>query len=262
MFLNVNDAEFYVESKGAGRTIVFIHGNMHDTRTWRDQVDVLSLGYHCITYDIRGTGRSSRLPGVPFNHVSDLEGIFNSQGLTEAYLVGLSLGGLIATNFTHEHQHRVRGVVLVSSDMVGGWVQEDYVRYIASLKLAMRTGGPEKALQRYLAGAVMKVPMSKPRVAARIREMVSEYKWEVFQPDAPNGIKRAISRLELKDIRVPSLVVYGDHDIEQFQRNSKILAGEIPDAGLVGIKDCGHFPNLESSDIFNIQLIQFFDSLG
>lgn len=261
MFLNVNDANIYAEETGQGKTVVLIHGNTHNTTSWNYQIDVLRLGYHCFIYDIRGTGKSSHLPNMPFNHVADLEGIFNAKGIMNAYLIGLSLGGLIATNFAHHHPHRVDGMVLVSSDLAGGSVSPDYVRFLASLKLAMRTGGPDKVAHRYLSSQLLKVPMSKPVVAAKIKTMLEGYMWELFMENAPSGILKPISRLELPEIKAPTLVMYGEDDIETFKSNAKTLAATIPEAGLVAMKGCGHFPHLEEPDLFNSQVIQFFDSL-
>ena len=261
MFFNINDANFYAEEEGQGKTIVLIHGNPYDTRIWKHQIEILKLGYHVVAYDIRGTGQTSNLPNMPFSHVSDLEGIFNALGLMDAYLVGLSLGGLIASNFAFEHAHRVKALVLVSSDLAGGPVAEDYVRFLASLKLAMRTGGPEKVTQRYLASPVMKSAMAKPKVAALLQEMLMDAKWDIFSEHAPSGITRTITRLDLSEIKTPTLVLYGADDIEKFKQNSKIIASEIPDAGLVAIPNSGHFPNIENPDYFNSQLIRFFDSI-
>ncbi|MBU1022652.1 alpha/beta hydrolase, partial [bacterium] len=216
MFLNVNDAEFYVEETGQGKTVVLVHGNMQDIHTWDEQVETLSFGYHTVVYDIRGTGKSSRLPNMPFSHVADLEGIFNSLGITDAYLIGVSLGGLLATNFAQKHPHRISGLVLVSSDLVGGPVSPDYVRFLASLKLAIRTGGIEKAEQRYLNSPLLKAPMSKPKVAAKIKHMLEGYHWELFLENAPNGLMKPISRLELPEIKAPTEVIYGEKDIENF----------------------------------------------
>lgn len=261
MFFSVNDADIYAEETGEGKTVVFIHGNMHNIHTWDYQVATLRLGFNCIAYDIRGTGKSSHLPNVEFDHVDDLEAIFNSKGIMNAYLVGLSLGGFIALNFAHRHPHRVKGIVLASSDLIGGTVFPDYVRFIASLKLAMRTGGVEKVAHRFLNSQLMKVPMSKPVVAAKVKSMIEDGRWELFMEGAPSGIMRPASRLDLPELKTPTLILYGEQDIETFKSNAKTLAAEIRDAGLIAMKNSGHLPHLEEPDVFNHHIIQFFDSI-
>jgi 3-oxoadipate enol-lactonase len=260
MILNVNAAEIHVEEAGEGKTIIFVHGTMMDSRLWAPQVEVLKLGFRVITYDLRGHGRSSPLPGMPFSHVADLEGIINAMGIDSAIIVGESVGGVIATNFAYEHRHRTRGLVLVSSELVGAPNDENHIRFLASLKLAVRTGGPEKATKRYMESELMKMVSRKPLARKRVEEMLSNHKWEVYMEGSPSGFKKAISRLELSELRTPALVVYGEKDIPRFIEIAKILASNIPEAGLVAIPETGHFPSLESPDYFNSKLIEFADS--
>ena len=260
MILNVNAAEIHVEETGEGKTIILIHGTMLDSRLWAPQVEILKLGFRVLTYDLRGHGKSSPLPGMPFSHVADLEGILNALGIDKAFIVGASVGGVIATNFAHEHPHRTRALVLVSSELVGAPNDENHIRFLASLKLAMRTGGPEKAVKRYMESELMKVVSRKPIARKRIEDMLSSHTWEVYKEGSPSGFKKAISRLELSEIHLPTLVIYGEKDLPRFIENAKILASNIPDAGLVAIPDAGHYPSLESPDFFNSKLIEFIES--
>ena len=261
MILNVNAAEMHVEESGEGKTIIFIHGSMLDSRIWTPQVEILKLGFHCITYDLRGHGRSSPLPHMPFSHSADLEGIMNAMGIDKAVLIGFSLGGVIASIFTIQNPYRTRALVLVSSDMFGAPTDENYIRFLASLKLAFRTGGPEKAARRFMDSDLIRNVQKQPLVRNRIEEMVSKHRWEIFSEDAPTGFKRTITRLDLMDMRTPTLVVYGEKDIPRFINIAKILTSTIPDAGLVAIPEANHFPNLEQPDIFNSRLIEFVESL-
>jgi len=261
MILNVNAAEIHVEEAGEGKTIIFIHGTMLDSRLWAPQVEILKLGFRVITYDLRGHGESSPLPGIPFSHVADLEGIANAMGIDKAVIVGSSVGGVIATNFAHAHPHRTRGLVLVCSDMIGAPNDENHIRFLASLKLAFRTGGPEKAAKRFMDSELMKAVSRKPIARKRIEEMLSSHTWEVYKEGSPSGFKKVISRLELSEIHSAALVMFGENDIPRFIEIAKILASNIPDAGLVAIPDAGHYPNLESPDFFNSRLIEFADSL-
>ena len=261
MILNVNAAELYVEEAGEGRAIIFIHGSMLDSRLWAPQVEILKLGFRCITYDLRGHGRSSPLPGMPFSHASDLEGIMNAMGIDQAVIVGASLGGVIATIFAYQNPHRFRALVLVSSEMLGAPIDENYVRFLASLKFAVRIGDLEKAARRFIESDLMSTTRNRPIAKRRIEEMLLAHTWEVYKEGSPNGFKKIISRLELVEIHRPTLVIYGEKDVPRFINIAKILASTIPDAGLLEIPESGHFPNLEQPDFFNSKLIEFLESL-
>ncbi|MFC6083930.1 alpha/beta fold hydrolase [Sphaerisporangium aureirubrum] len=91
----------YVASGGAGRSVVFVHGNSASSRTW----DALLTGafgerFRCLALDLPGHGRSSvaarddvySLPG----YAAILTGFIKELGADDAVIVGWSLGGHIA----------------------------------------------------------------------------------------------------------------------------------------------------------------------
>jgi pimeloyl-ACP methyl ester carboxylesterase len=91
----------YLESGGAGRPVVFVHGNSASSRTWRGLVDGPFGGlFRCLAFDLPGHGRAApaadvseySLPG----HAARLTGFLAATGATDAVVVGWSLGGHIA----------------------------------------------------------------------------------------------------------------------------------------------------------------------
>jgi pimeloyl-ACP methyl ester carboxylesterase len=55
---------------------------------------------------------------------------------------------------------------------------------------------------------------------------------------------------QLASITMPTLVITGDNDEVVATADSIRLAGELPNAQLVVIEDCGHLPNEEKSQEF------------
>jgi len=90
------DVELYYEDYGSGRPVVLIHGWPLSGRSWEWQVPVLvDAGYRVVTYDRRGFGRSSRpWTGYDFDtFAADLRALVDHVDLTDATLVGFSMGG-------------------------------------------------------------------------------------------------------------------------------------------------------------------------
>ena len=84
---------------GAGKPlIVFSNSLATDFRIWQDCVDDLAADHSILLYDKRGHGLSG-LGTPPYqidDHVNDLIGLMDHLGLSNALIVGLSVGGLIA----------------------------------------------------------------------------------------------------------------------------------------------------------------------
>ena len=68
--------------------------------------------------------------------------------------------------------------------------------------------------------------------------------------DAPVGAR-------LSEIRCPTLVLVGDHDVADMQAIAAHVAKSIHDARLVSIRDAAHLPSLERPDEVNALLLEF-----
>lgn len=88
--------ELYYEDHGAGRPVVLIHGWPLSGRSWEHQAPALvDAGYRVITYDRRGFGKSSQ-PWHGYDYdtfAADLEALLDHLDVTDATLVGFSMGG-------------------------------------------------------------------------------------------------------------------------------------------------------------------------
>ena len=93
----INGLSVFLEGNSKNQSILFLHGFPYDHTMWKEQVEVLSKKYFCITYDIRGLGDSPVGDGqyTMESFVDDLETIINELKLEKPILCGLSMGGYI-----------------------------------------------------------------------------------------------------------------------------------------------------------------------
>ena len=114
--VDIGDAvELAVETSGNGPIdVVFLHGYSLSGETWRRAIPFFpdSL-YTRHAYDQRGFGRS-RHPETGYTqlqHAIDLGRLMDRLGIEKAVLIGHSLGGAIAQEFTVMHPERVAALV-------------------------------------------------------------------------------------------------------------------------------------------------------
>jgi pimeloyl-ACP methyl ester carboxylesterase len=92
---NTTTIDLYYEDHGTGQPVVLIHGYPLDGHSWEKQTAaLLDAGYRVITYDRRGFGRSSQ-PTTGYDYdtfAADLRTVLDTLDLTEAVLVGFSMG--------------------------------------------------------------------------------------------------------------------------------------------------------------------------
>lgn len=89
-----------------------------DSRSWKLQVPFLARHFRVVTFDGRGSGRSSRPVGASAysdaEHAEDLIAVLDASGTRTAVLVGLSCGATWAVRVAATHPERVRGVVAIA----------------------------------------------------------------------------------------------------------------------------------------------------
>lgn len=101
---------------GSGPVVICLPGLLRNARDFEGLAAHLAARYRVICPDFRGRGRSAYAPDpttyVPRSYVWDLDALFDALNLTEAALIGTSLGGLVATVFGALRPERVSGIVL------------------------------------------------------------------------------------------------------------------------------------------------------
>ena len=102
--------------QGSGKTLVFIHGLADSLEYWEPVTNNLKEDYQIVTFDLRGHGMAQEYDEITMEtYVGDLLNILDRLELGEVNLIGLSLGGAIAQEFTLRYPERVSSLVLMST---------------------------------------------------------------------------------------------------------------------------------------------------
>ena len=106
-FADVNGTRLYYEVAGTGHPLLLIHGGLVDRRSWDDQFNVFAQHYQVIRFDVRSCGDSAPITAEtpPYSLEEDLYSLLKFLGIEKTYVLGLSMGGAIAINFTVAKTH-------------------------------------------------------------------------------------------------------------------------------------------------------------
>ena len=252
-FVKVAEPVIYYEAAGGGPPVVLIHGGQMDRRMWDPQFQSWSKSYRVVRYDVRGYGRSAD-PTLPYSDVDDLLAVLDALSIPKAHLVGLSLGGRIAIDFTLVHPDRVASLTAVAAGMSG--FQFEAGNWPQQLRAAQENGG-EAAAELWLKDPYMVPAMEHPDLAPRIRQLVLENGRSWLQnPLLPKRLTPPAAK-RLGEIRVPTLVVVGDRDVPDMQKVADALAGGVPGSRKVVVPGAGHIVNLERPSEFDRAVLGF-----
>jgi len=107
---------FYQFYKREGIPLVFIHGWVGDHSKWENQVNFFSNHYPVIVYDLEGHGKSDPAEDYSIKHHSiTLHNFLQKLEVTKIYLVGHSMGGMVAQQFAVDFSDYIQKLVLIST---------------------------------------------------------------------------------------------------------------------------------------------------
>lgn len=267
-FMEVNGTQLYYETLGDGHPLVLIHGGFMDRRMWDDQFRAFAEYYRVIRYDVRGFGKSE-LPQMPYTDRQDLYDLLNSLGVEKTYLLGLSLGGAIAIDFTLEHPDMVEALTLVGSPVPGFPVELLYTE--EQLEQQRSRWAPlDKAIQERNVPAMVEALMQDPTLVPspnypvarqRVRNNLSGYSFVWVLDPAPRLDLDPPAYGRLAEIHVPTLIVLGSEDDSRLFKDADKLEQDIAGSRRITIAETRHMPNIEKPEEFNAIVLDFLGGL-
>jgi CubicO group peptidase (beta-lactamase class C family)/alpha-beta hydrolase superfamily lysophospholipase len=251
------------EESGSGEPLIFLHGHSFDRRQWAPQIRVFEKSHRVIRYDLRGYGRSD-LPqeDVEFLHAEDLRDLMDGLKISRAHIVGLSLGGFVATDFLALYPERVVSAVMAGGDLLDvpgpdeRWTQAAIARRREEIAM-LKEQGVFTYKRAWFDGLINKSGSGKDALRKPLWRMIDE--WQAWQPlhIEPRLVlgRAAPGRLLATKPQAPVLIIRGELETGGFS-----FTGLVPQARVVIIPDCGHVSNMERPDAFNAALRGFLRS--
>jgi pimeloyl-ACP methyl ester carboxylesterase len=256
---------------GSGPAVVLLHGQGGHAEAFARNVIPLSKDFRVLAVDYLGFGLTdapSTAPGLD-DYVEHLLALLDAAGITQAYLVGESLGGWIAMWTAIRHPDRVTKLVSVCGARLG--IEED-----DASRQHMKDGLSEL---RRLTGEFVANP-SRDAVrrrmewlffdpAASLTDELVDIRWVMYQQDeAARVLADANNRLSnqqaapltpdvLSGIVQPTLFLWTSDNPTTTAETARRAAALVPNAEFVLMERCGHWPQWEEPDIFNAALSDF-----
>jgi 3-oxoadipate enol-lactonase len=224
--------------------IIFLHGVGSDKSLWRPQLAHFSTERRAVALDYPGYGDSDPAPQGTSreNYAAAILSAMSELEIWRAHICGLSLGGVVAIAMHAQAPERIASLTLADTFAVhpdGHAIHERGVAASNDLRAA--------------AEARVDVLLAQPSDRAVRREVVETM--AAIDPAAyrigAEAVWLADQRERVHEIRCPTLVVCGDHDVVTPPALSRELVHLIPGARYEAIEGAGHISNLEKPDAFN-----------
>ena len=250
MNIEVKGAKINYEVSGEGKPVVLVHGWLTSLETMQPIKKHLEKHFKVYALDVIGMGKSE-LPDKPLN--TDDFGDFLNEFLEKLnienpILIGHSNGGRMIINLAGRNLRKVNKIVLIDSAGIVPKRKPKYYIRVYTFKFFKKVSNifPKTEMFNNI----------KERMLGKFGS--SDYK------NSPEVLRKTMSIILNEDqkylmpnIKVPTLLIWGEKDTATPIEDAKTMEKLIPDSGLVSYKGRGHYSYLEELGNFLTVLDEF-----
>lgn len=256
--VHVGDVDLYYREAGEGAPLLLLHGLGGSSLDWEHQMPYFAARYRVLAPDLRGFGDSPRGRGrlSVRGHAADVAGFLDAVQVARCRLIGHSMGGAVAQQFTLDHPQRVERLVIANS--VPSFRPRSLRHHLEFLYRLVVMGllGPAR-LAEIGAWRSFPAPEQDAQRARAIARGARNSRRNYLAALRALSAWSVIDRLD--ELQLPVLVAASEHDY--FGHDEMVMfAHALPRARLHLFKGAHHGLPGEHPEAFNAVVEHFFDA--
>jgi pimeloyl-ACP methyl ester carboxylesterase len=252
----------YLEG-GQGRPLLLLHGFGADKDNWTRVARTLTPHFRVIAPDLPGYGESTQ-PSIDQSHIEDelgyVKGIADALQLDRFDLGGSSMGGWIAAAYGAAHPEQVSSLWLLAPAGVRSAQPSELIKIYNSGGHVPLVAGNVQEYQELLDFVFVHRPFVPHAVIKSLAQHAidnHDYYQQVFELLA----KEPPLEPQVKNLTIPTLIVWGDHDRALDVSGTEILHQLMPNSQVVIMPDVGHLPMIEAPSQTAADYLKFREGL-
>ncbi|GHU70361.1 alpha/beta hydrolase [Clostridia bacterium] len=255
MFIEACGARVYYEQSGhAGPNVLLLHGWGCNVSLYKSIVDRLSPHCRVTALDFPGHGQSSR-PPEPWDAAAFARmtaEFIEKLGINGCHIIGHSHGGRTALRLAIDRPELVGRLALTGAAGLRG---KPTANRRASARLYKILRGTLDIMDKlHIFGGLPE------RAREKLRTTFGSADYKALDAEMRRTFVKLVNTdltPELPNVRVSTLLLWGDKDTETPLWMGELMAERIPDAGLVILEGGGHFVYAEQPEKFCRITLQF-----
>ncbi len=239
---------YQVFGNASAPVIAFIHGVGMNHKTFGQQVKALIPDYRILVWDLPGHGYSTYIETKQryTTMAADcLNEILKEIGIDKVYIVGQSLGSMVAQHFQIKHPASVLGTVHVPgielTSHVGAWSKA-----FAPLMMGMFHLFPNKPFYKMFG----KHRAVKKEVQLYLSKSIEQTGKKIVLRITKDMVYDLIEESPKPELR-PQLVTYGEKDLFFIRKGAMSWSKKTPGSQCIKINNANHIANQDNPEMFN-----------
>jgi len=248
----------YLESGDSKKTLVLIHGLGASAERWDQVIPLFSDDYRVVVPDLIGFGYSDKpLVDYTTEFFSEfLKNFFIESDIKRPNLIGSSLGGQIAAEYTTSHPQEIEKLILVSpsgnmeksTPALDAYIMAALYPNEQSAKNAfeLMEGSGHSVHEGIVTGFVERMQLPNAKLAFMSTLL---------------GIKNSeLITSKLQTISIPTLIIWGSNDPVIPIQYAEHFVSTIQDCRFFRMDGCGHTPYVQYPNAFASKVLEFLNS--
>jgi pimeloyl-ACP methyl ester carboxylesterase len=262
MQLNVQGIDIFLKDEGSGTPVLLLHGNPDSADVWDGITSRLCGSYRCLAPDLPGFGRSADAKDFDCsldNLARFVDELVEAIGITEPLnLIVHDVGGIFGLAWLVKHPDKVHRLVIMNTIFSSDyrwhiWAKLWRTPLVGELSMLALVWpvfrwslklGSRNLTEEQMRGAFKFLTPSMKRMVLRF-----------YRATNPRNFERWEDQLKQITARLPTIVLWGDHDPYIPPRYADRFGTE----RIEHFSDFGHWLQAEAPDQVANQLMQFFD---
>ena len=262
--VQVGGVNVHFHDIGQGEPIIFFHSygpGITAWINWHKVAGALAQHYRCILFDMPNFAKTGPLifeDSVHAFHVGVATQLLDALGIDDAFWVGNSMGGQCCLVAAIEHPERVKKIVLGGNHLGTGdrYVFANRPSEAMRVTRSLLSEPSKEEIRRFLEVHIDDQALVTDELVDYLHH------WHTRSPELAEA--RAKSKMVVVDytegataIQAPALLIHGRDDrMIPFEKSIDIL-NHLPDARMLLLKDCGHWPPFEKPQEYAAHVLTF-----
>jgi len=251
MIINIQNIDINYICEGEGEVVIILHGWGANIDTVRPIINILNASHKVYALDLPGFGNSCEPSKVmdSFGYAQVVREFMNEMQIEKASLIGHSFGGKLSIILSSKYPELINKIVLIDS---AGLIPKREAKYYFKVYSFKTLKFIYKNLFFWM------------KDGKKMEKFYKKFGSDDYK-DSSGIMRRILVTVVnenllgiLKDVKVPTLLIWGDQDDATPLYMGKIMEREIKDSGLVVFQGAGHYSYLDDYGRFVAIIKSFF----
>lgn len=260
-YVQTNGIRMHYTMEGEGEPLLLLMGLGASGEKWAPHIEAYKKHFCCIAPDNRGAGLSDKPEADSYTTrqmAADILGLMDSLHIQKAHIHGISMGGAIAQWMAIDYPHRVRSLILTSTQAASTAGYRRGIELLRDTKSIL----PKAEASRLLLWMIYAHPYQQAHEEVLLAGEAADAQDKNPMPlhaftAQCNACIEHDTRAFLNQIQAPTLIAAGEMDALAEMACTRTLAELIPHAEVYISQEGGHVHHWEDLETFNRVTLEF-----